>query len=231
MLFKNYGINSGLPAFNATLCTSEEVSLCIHIMFLTLNPHAKDPDLLILRRLKWPKTEPWGNIIPKSPALPPILSRHRDLNEQSTVNRGQREGGCRRVQPLSFPLSCPHCGIVKECSSSRLYTTRIRCTRCSHCKRTTVASKWKCTCLMPWLQCQVHRPLGFSCNKASRDHKQFLQQKLAKNRLGVLGENGVCGSVQNCSKPLRNCSRHNAPNSAMKKTSEKWHGSQLFGRS
>ena len=221
LLLKHYGINSGLPALSASLCTTEELSSCLHTMLLTFN-QSDDPERLYNRRLKWPKADPWFHLIPKNPGLPRILLRHREHLEQSIDIRGAK-GGTRYAQPASFELFCPHCKILKNCCRIKLYTTRVRSIHCGECNLTSVASKWHCICEKPWLQCKMHRQQGFACgqanisgmrfataNKAQHHHKQFLARRNAQNRLGCLGEGdfrisaGCITSSRNCLNSAKN---------------------------
>ena len=116
------------------------------------------------------KNEPWDAILPKNPGLPHILQRHREQQVQDISIRGQRER-TKLIQPRSFPLTCPYCGNVKECSKTRLYTSRVRSITCNTCNRAIVASKWSCPCALPWLQCQAHRRNGFACGIAKASGK------------------------------------------------------------
>ena len=71
-----------------------------------------------------------------------------------------------RPAPLSFPLCCPrnHCEQAKCAAKNTLVKGTSWCQlKCSHCKRTSSAAKWLCSCHIPWHQCTEHRPQGFAC--------------------------------------------------------------------
>ena len=88
---------------------------------------------------------------------------------------------------------------MKDCCKVRLHTTRVRTVACSVCHRATVSSKWTCTCGVPWIQCSIHRRLGFACGTAALKRRQFAVRSRAQahhqqiikyknaTRLGALG--------------------------------------------
>ena len=139
-----------------------------------------------------------GQIAESHPPLPQIVRRFRDqLHKDITIRGG--DGTRRCVQPDSFRLSCPNCGTVKEARNIRLYTTRVRSILCTLCTKSSVASKWSCTCATRWLQCERHRAIGFACGRAKANshpfaiksrahlaHRHFIASTRAA-RLGALG--------------------------------------------
>ena len=138
------------------------------------------------------------------------------------------------MHPHSFSLACPRCSSFKECCRIRLYTSRVRTITCSDCNKAIVSSKWTCPCNIPWLQCEIHRRVGFACGAACAKGNQFAPRSRAAAlhsgyissrhaaKLGVLGEgdydkgHNIRDTHHKSCSPKRFLKFQHLPNSALK---------------
>jgi len=97
-----------------------------------------------------------------------------------------------------------------------------------------VSSKWTCPCNIPWLQCEIHRRVGFACGAACAKGNQFAPRSRAAAlhsgyissrhaaKLGVLGEgdndkgHNIRDAHHKSCSPKRFLKFHHLPNSALR---------------
>ena len=112
-----------------------------------------------------PKVEPWKRALPCDPALPNILTRHCSNRRDRIYFKGENGLGTH-CKPTTFPLQCPKCDTCSERVSCTLCDLTPRSINCQSCKSAITSSKWRCTCGMPWLECNTHRSQGFRCGNS-----------------------------------------------------------------
>jgi len=161
----HYGILMHLPAVAAEVCIEEGVNRTLHAMLLSLRAVKQGPDKGKLKAFAGalPRVEPWMHIIQNRPQ-PIINILEARLTRQLDAIQDVGEGGYNiDLKPQFFNLSCPHCGISRDCAKVRLYAFAARGVTCSRCKRCTTSTRWRCNHGVPWTSCPIHREAGFRC--------------------------------------------------------------------
>jgi hypothetical protein len=170
-ILQDYGIMMHLPAIKGQLCIAKEVANRMHDMLISIRvvKQGTHKGLLKASAAPLPRFEPWVSITAKAPhPLPKILENRRNRQIDGITIRGEGGDG-RDLRPVQFDLSCPSCGVVKNCAFNTLFKSAAVSLSCPSCKKNTSSTKWLCTHAIPWHTCEHHREPGMRCgNKRSK---------------------------------------------------------------
>ena len=171
------------------------------------------------------------------PTLPTLVQKERARQHDNIELRGQR-GDWRDLRPSSFLVTCPKCKGLKDVAGCELYGTAAKVLLCTACRCSSTSSKLHCSHGISWLQCPIHRPIGFRCKgtriskhkgtKASFLHKARLNKANLKRleRIGSLGVHAFAGGHNSAS-----CLRKNSPKKHETKQRNKFHRGPEKGES
>ena len=199
-----YGITNSIPMLSAKVVLQPGLAAKLHSMICSVLSGKSGPispsHKLKVGMLRMPKFPPWLHLC-SDPPLPALVSLRLQGMSEAQVLRCQ--GGACLPRPSSFELACPRCSVVCDAANRSLFhpghNTQLWC---SSCKHATSSKRWSCSCGHGWMDCPIHRPLGFLCKarlslkkRASPGLTQGLFHGSAKRRRTTkLGELGVTAS-------------------------------------
>ena len=131
-----------------------------------------------------------------SPSISSIVQTNSCRAKDSITIRGQVGDG-RDLKPEAFLLTCPRCRADKEASRCTLYAHAAKVLYCTTCKHSMSSTRWQCNHGIRWLDCPVHREVGFRCKGLSqpkhRKSNTLFQDVRHKARLKRLKRLGTLG--------------------------------------
>jgi hypothetical protein len=188
-LLANYGLELHFPAVKAELCLEAGVAASLHNMLVSIRAIKLGIHKGNLRAsaAPLPKKEPWFNFLAPGPTpISKIMNSKRVNLHDNIRSRGER-GDHRELRPSVFLLKCPFCGIARDCSRVKLFTTTAKGLTCNNCKKSTSSTRWWCCEQdIPWTSCPIHREAGFRCGVRSVPGRQGLNPSLRQGSLKAL---------------------------------------------
>ena len=147
---------------------------------------------------------PWASLVEASGVIGSCVSQLVDTASHVDVTT------ITSLQPGSFCIECHICGHSVEAKNKNLIKNgQWGTVFCSSCKASRKASKWRCTCGVPWHTCAEHRIQGMACKFVQHKHKALQRPAfLSKHRnipLGVPGKMHSTVRRGSQSDPRNNC--------------------------
>ena len=188
-----YGVNHHVPCILAEICLMDTIQAQLHIALASLLcnlSNAKLRDLhkgqlcISKRKLSMRGPTPWTSKIVCSDVVNKLVDKLISSASDADV------AAMPQRRPSSFYITCHICGHGVEARNRSLIKNGLwGIVACSVCQANRKASKWLCTCGVPWYTCASHRIQGLACRaiqRFSRVHDSALKGKICP--LGVLGK-------------------------------------------
>jgi len=162
------GIRGNLPAINCNVLVSQDEQMTIAEALVHLSRNASKQHcnefVQLLRQLqpvdfKLNGKANWDATLTKT--------NGRDAQQDQGM-RVWRKVDCHTVDRTSTYFQCPRCQHVEHNSCKSFQLNDIdKKQKCNGCKNLSIVARWKCTCMVHWHNCTIHRQDGWPKTKVS----------------------------------------------------------------